>query len=619
MNFLEEQKPTVSRWRIALLGGAFGVAVAFLVGALHGVQVERSEEFSQDQARQSIRRVQVPGPRGRIFDRNGVCLADNRPSYCIAFYTEELRRRGRWINTINAVNEEIDRLAGVLGVPRTISHTAVSNHVMRSLPMPLLAWRDVDERAMARWAERADEFPGVDVYVQPERWYPQGELAAHVLGYVKRDRPQKRAEEPDPVLVEMFGTNSIVRSHFYLPEMLGTNGVERVYNDLLTGELGEQLIRVDARGYKHAVWQGRQEKAGADLRLTLDVRVQQALERSLRGLRGAGVVVDVRNGEVLAMASAPAFDPNDFQPQISTDLWRRLNEDAAVPLFNRAVQGQYAPGSTFKAVTAIAAMMQPGFSAEAEHDCNGVFILGNMRLRCWNTYGHGGVAMRKAIEQSCNSYFCAVAHVMGYGPIHEQARLLGLGVRLGIDLPSEQPGILPTDEWKQRTRRGRWYPGDTCQVAIGQGMLLTTPLQMASLTAAIANGGTLHRPHLVRQGEPQVIRTIEWTPRAIGVVHAGLHDVAKYGTGRRVQIRGTEVSAKTGTAEVDVRGRRQKNTWVTAFAPSERPEVAVAIVVEDGISGGQTVAPMIREVLLSIFGEPEGGPGEEAAEQVRGD
>ncbi|MCL1919819.1 MAG: penicillin-binding protein 2 [Kiritimatiellaeota bacterium] len=608
-------------WRMALLAAAFGAAVVFLARALHQVQVVQTSDFTRDQARQSIRRVQVPGPRGRIFDRNGVCLAENRASYCIAYYVEELQQRGRWVNTINAVNEDIDRLAAALGIPRAISHAAVSNHVIRSLPMPLLAWRDVDEVTLARWAERAEEFRGVDVYVQPERSYPQGALAAHALGYVRRDRPQKRAGGgPDPVLVERFGTNSIERAHFYLPEMLGVEGVERVYNDLLMGRLGEQLIRVDARGYKHATWQGREAEAGGDLRLTLDVRVQLALERALQGLRGAGVVVDPRNGEVLAMASAPAFDPNDFLPRIPPDLWARLNEDEAVPLFNRAVQGRYAPGSTFKPVTAMAALAHPGFSPADEYVCHGAFEMGSMRLRCWNTYGHGGVALRKAIEQSCNCYFCNIGNAIGYGAIYEQARQLGLGARLGIDLPAENPGLLPTDAWKRQARRDRWRPGDTCQIAIGQGMLVTTPLQMAVLTATIANGGTLYRPHLVRpEGGPEVIRTIAWAPAAVAAVHEGMRDVAAQGTGRRVQLRGTQVSAKTGTAEVDVRGRRQKNVWVTAFAPSEAPRVAVAIVVEDGMSGGQTVAPMVREVLLAVFGEAEGGAEAVPPEQVRGD
>ncbi|HQL50145.1 MAG TPA: penicillin-binding protein 2 [Kiritimatiellia bacterium] len=602
------QKLTDS-WRIALFALLFTAGIVFLAVALHRVQVERFSVLSRDQLRQSVRRVQVPGPRGRIFDRNGVCLADNRASYCIAYYVEELRKRGRWINTIRAVDADVDRLAAALGIPRQLSFAAISNHVLQSLPMPLLAWRDVDQETLARWAETVESFPGVDVYVQPERTYPQGAFAAHVLGYVGRDRPLPLPGQ---------------KIHFYLPEMIGKQGVERQYNQVLTGTSGGRLIRVDARGYKHAVWEGEPSVAGADVHLTLDIKVQRALEKALRGWRGAGVVLDPRNGEVLALASAPAFDPNEFVPIMTPGVWKRLNDDPALPLFNRAVLGRYAPGSTFKPVTAIAALRR-GISAEMTHACDGVFRLGTMRLRCWNTYGHGEIAMRKAIEQSCNAFFCHLGHSIGYDPIYEEAHRLGLGTPTGIDLPSEGGGLLPTGAWKEKQMRDAWRPGDTCQISIGQGLLLTTPLQMALLTSVFANGGTVYRPHLVRRaGLPEARNTMAWPPEAIALVRGGMHDVAELGTGRRVRVRGTAVAAKTGTAEVDVGGVRRKNTWVTAFAPFEQPTAAVAIVVENGESGGLTVAPMVHDVLVSVFGEapPENEPTADAVApgpEVRGD
>ena len=223
-----------------------------------------------------------------------------------------MRKRGRWINTIKAVDADIDRLATELGIPRQISFAAISNHVLQSLPMPLLAWRDVDQETLARGAETVEPFPGVDIYVQPERIYPQGTLAAHVLGYVGRDRPQPLPGH---------------KIHFYLPEMIGKQGIEQQYNQTLTGTSGGRLIRVDARGYKHAVWEGESSVAGDDVHLTLDVNVQRVLEKVLRGWRGAGVVIDPRNGEVLALASAPSFDPNDFVPVMPPGVWKRLNED----------------------------------------------------------------------------------------------------------------------------------------------------------------------------------------------------------------------------------------------------------------------------------------------------
>ena len=599
-------------WRIALLALVFTAGIVFLAMALHGVQVVRSSALSRDQLRQSVRRVQVPGARGKIFDRNGVCLADNRASYCITYYVEELRRRGKWYNTIKAVDEDVDRLAAELGIPRQLSINVISNHVLQSLPMPLLAWRDVGQETLARWAEAVEAFPGVDIYVQPERIYPQGALAAHVLGYVSRDRPKdlQAAEE---------------KVHFYLPEMTGKGGVEQQYNRALTGTAGERLIRVDARGYKHAVWEGESSAAGKDITLTLDVNVQRALEKALHGWRGAGAVIDPRNGEVLALASSPAFDPNEFVPTLTTGVWKRLLEDPNKPLINRAVLGRYAPGSTFKPVTAIAALRRGGIDPNETHACDGVFQLGNMRLRCWNTYGHGSIAMRKAIEQSCNSYFCNLGHTIGYDAIYEEAKLLGLGTRTGIDLPAEAAGLLPTAKWKEDSMKDRWRPGDTCQLSIGQGLLLTTPLQMAHVTATLANGGTVWRPHLVKgDGLPEKVNDAQWPAAMIGLVRNGMFDVADHGTGRRVRVRGTPVAAKTGTAEVDIGGVRRKNTWVTAFAPFDAPTVAIAIIAENGESGGFTVAPMVRDVLVSVFGEapPDAHTGAEptaAGQEMRGD
>lgn len=572
----------------------FALCLVWLAMSLHRVQVVNSAKLKQDQMRQSIRRVQVPGARGRIFDRNGICLADNRPSYCIAYYVEELRKRGKWQNTIDAVDADIDRLAKVLGQPRQISKDRVASHVRRSLPMPLLAWRDVSDEVVARWAEEVGSFPGVDIYVQPERYYPYGKIAAHVLGYVGRDKPK-----PLPGR----------KIHFYLPEMIGKSGIEKQYNDRLTGSCGGQLIRVDARGYKHAVWEGTPAVGGEDLHLTLDLNVQLALEKAMEGKQGAGVVVDPRNGDVIAMVSAPGFNLNDFVPAPSQILWNKLRTDEEHrPLFNRALQGTYAPGSTFKPVTALAALMAGSITDDEVLECDGVFKLGTMRLHCWNRYGHGKLTLRKAIEQSCNVFFCELGRRTGYKAIRSVAEAMGLGVKTGIDLPYEASGLLPSDEWKRKHMHEPWRLGDTCQIAIGQGMLLTTPLQMAMLVSVLANRGTLYRPRLVAESSSgELVRRIEWPDKVIDLVRNGMHDVASKGTGRRVKIRGTEVAAKTGTAEYESGGKRKKNTWVTAFAPFDKPSVAIAIVVENGISGGYTVAPLVHDVLLEIFGEPPEG------------
>jgi penicillin-binding protein 2 len=594
MESYDGQKLTDS-WRIALIALLFGLALLYLAHALYTVQVVQSSVFSSDQARQSIRRVQVPGARGRILDRKGVCLAENRASYCIAYYVEELRKRGKWLNTINAVNENVDKLASVLGVPRELSYAAISNHVIKSLPMPLIAWKDVDAVTLARWAERAEQFPGVDIYVRPERYYPEKSLAFHLLGYVRQDRPPRSRP----------GENS----HFYLPEMYGREGLEGQYNEWMTGQLGEQLIRVDARGYKYNVWDGEPAVPGRDLHLTVDAALQRVLENALADRRGAGVVIDPRNGEILAMASAPTVDPNDFIPVIREGIWNRLLEDAAHPLLNRAIQGRYAPGSIFKPVTAFAAFTQTNFNPNAIHHCTGTFELGTMHLRCWDTYGHQDIALRRAIEQSCNSYFCTLGNQIGQSALIAEAKVLGFGKRTGIDLPGENSGLLPDPEWKLKWIGEKWRAGDTCQMAIGQGLLLVTPLQMALLASTIANGGKIYKPHLIKtDAQPEPLRTMEWSPEALSVIRGGMRDVVQQGTGRRVQLCGTQVSGKTGTAEIDIKGVRHKNTWFLAYAPSDAPTVALVILVEDGESGGKTVAPLAREVLVSIFGESTNEP-----------
>ena len=591
-------------WRILAVCLVFVIGIFFLLFSLRDVQVVRTDNFSADLRRQSIRRVQVPGARGRIFDRNGECLADNRASYCIAYYVEELRRRGKWTRTIDAVNQSIDRFAVILGVPRMVSYAQVTNHVMQSLPMPLLAWRDIGQETLARWAAHADEFPEVDIYVQPERRYPKGTLANHLLGYVGRDKPKPLPGE---------------KVHYFLPEMVGRAGMEKQANADLTGIAGGRLIRVDARGYKNMVLNDVAATPGKDIYLTIDCRLQEALEKALRGYCGAGAVVDPRNGEILALASAPSYDPNEFVPILREGIWKRLNENPQRPLLNRAIQGRYAPGSTFKTITALAAL-QSGYSPHAVYDCQGMYTLGPMKLRCWDGYGHGPIELRKAIEQSCNAFFCNMGYTIGYDAIYRAAKSAGLGVATGIDLPAEDSGLLPTPDWKMKRMKMKWNAGDTCHISIGQGLLLTTPLQMAFVSSLFANGGTrmkpqlrLHTPSVWNRYDavPQQGVPTQWPKHAVDLVRTGMRDVATLGTGRRTQTNyetkqeiAVQVAAKTGTAEFDVRGERHKNTWVIAFAPYDsEASLALAIVVENGESGGKTAAPMAYRVFAEAFGE----------------
>ena len=594
--------------RVRLVLGVMLVAFAVLLAALWRMQVAHGKSYQRDLLKQSVRRVRVPGMRGQIFDRNGLCVADNRPSYCIAIYLEELRQPGRWARTIGHVNSLLDEMSETLGVPRQITEDDIKMHVKKRLPLPLLAWRDLDERTMARLAEHAAKVPGVDIYVEAVRQYPFTNSACHVIGYVGRADPPKDEEEP---------------YHYYLPEMAGRAGLEKSFDGILRGEPGGRLVRVDVSGFRHDDLAVRSPQNGSDLVMSIDMRVQQYAEAALAGRVGAAVVVDPNNGDVLAMASTPEFDLNQFVPAISAEAWNALSEDENKPLVNRAVAGVYAPGSTFKPVVAMAALENKKATPGTSFTCPGYFMLGRGRFACWYSAGHGLLNMQQALQNSCNVYFFHLGLQCGPEPIYYMAQALGLGQKTDISLDYEASGLLPDNAWKQRMHHDAWRDGDTCNLSIGQGALGATPLQMALVVAAFANRGTLYRPRLVlgvrdtgtgslRAVPPKVVRTLDWSPSNIRVVREGMHDVvmSPRGTGRLAQVPGVDMAGKTGTAEYGVKGAGHKIAWMIAFAPFDHPQYAVALMVEEGMTGGTTAAPMMKQIMTGLFQPTEPTKGE---------
>ena len=567
-------------------------AVAFILGLatlalkLKEVQVEDVADYNYANALQSVRRVQTAGTRGRILDRNGRLLAVNRRA--VSIVCDAVAFQGRtWEDTVRAIDAAISRMSRTLGIEAKVSDKAIRRHVNQSLAMPLTVWRDVDHRLLAAFCERESEFPGFGCRETEERLYPQGRVASHVLGYVGRDRGDANSGD------EKFS--------FYYPEMRGRSGLEIYYDSFLRGVSGEKKILVDARGFAIREWDVVVAQGGPDLQVTLESGLQAAVERELRGCRGACVVLDPRNGDVLAMASAPDYDPNAFVPSLPRELYVRYANDPGKPLLNRAVGGAYAPGSTFKPVTALAGLVA-GCPASRTYDCSGVFVYGTMHLHCARRWGHGPLDMRNALKESCNSYFCDLGTVVGTNSLIATARAFGLGQKTGIDFGVDVPGVVPDAEWKKRVYNELWYPGDLPQMSIGQGMLLTSPLQMARVVAAIGTG-YLVTPHL-KLGLPSERTPLPFSAQQLKVVRDGMRMVVDGGTGRRGGERvAVPVSGKTGTAEIGAGERRRKNTWFIAYAPSEMPTVAVAMVIENGESGGGTTAPKVRNVLAHIFGE----------------
>lgn len=582
----------VHGWTLGVLLVLFCLGVSVLAFRLWRVQVCENMRYDGVKERQSLRRVEVPGLRGRILDRHGEVLADNRPAYEVVIYCEELCQPGGWGNTIMAVDLLIDQLAERLGLAREVSRAQVARHVRESRPIPLVAWRDVDFQAVAYLSEWGRDLPGVEVRPMPRRIYPNGALAAHVLGYVGVKVGERTGEEWD----------------YRLPDPHGRTGLERYYDSQLSGQSGEEMLRVDSRVYTRERWVRRQASQGQDLMLTLDVRLQRAAERALDGRPGAVVALDPRNGDVLVMASAPSYDLNQFVPSISRSAWRTLCDNPAKPLVNRAIQAQYPPGSVFKPFVAVAAQ-ERNFNSDRLFECTGVYTDYHCRLRCANRYGHGELNMREAIERSCNPYFCMMGTEVGIEAIAATAQQAGFGSCTSIDLAGEAPGLMPTPEWKCRRfgegPSGTWTPPDTAQCSIGQGFVTATPLQVAHAVAGLAQEGALYRPRLVALGSMgDLQRQLPWSREAIRAVIEGMEMVVESGTGQTMQVEGVRVAGKTGTAEyIDSEngGVRRKHVWCVAFAPVEKPEIVVCAMLDNGKGGGKDAGPIVQRVLATYF------------------
>lgn len=583
---------------IALAG--MGAAYLLLLGTLGRLQLTNSSRFNDRIQTQSLRRVRLPGIRGKIYDRNGLCLADNRPDYSIALYLENVRRPGPWSRTIDSAMGTVNDVSEMTGLKPRTDRDDIRKHIHLRLPLPLVLWRDIGMVPMARFAEQATHLPDVDLYTRMTRQYPYGPYTSHMVGYVGRADSGTLNEEKS--------------YNYYLPEMGGRAGLEKLFDPFLRGEAGGKIVQIDVSGYHHGVLAHREPKKGGDLRLTLDIEVQLLAHQALSTNRGAVVVLDPNNGDVLAMVSSPSYDANQFVPYISSKDWKRLIHDPDKPLLNRAVAGTYPPGSTFKPLVGLAAATVNPHAVSTVYECPGVFRVGRRIIHDWSRAGHGKRDMRGALMRSANVYFFKTILENGWEAVVEQAGKVGFGKKTGVEVDYEATGLLPDQEWQKKTGHGGWTDGDSCNLSIGQGFLAVTPIQMAMMTAAIANGGTLFKPRLVQAYRAPEDDTfidapvrnegrMDWSRTALTAVRGGMHDVvmANEGTGKRAAVDGFDVAAKTGTAEYGPKGADKKHTWMIAFAPFDRPQVAVAFLIEDGVSGGRTVGPRMKLLLSGLF------------------
>jgi len=590
----------MQRFRIRLVLFLCFIGLFCLIAKLWSLQVVKGHQYSKNIAQQSMRRIRIPEMRGRIYDRNLKIIADNRPSHCIAIYIEEVRQKGRWKNTVDHIFELMKGVARKAEIPMQLKYDDVEEHVRTQRYLPLLAWKDIDEAAIARFSERINDISGMSIYTEAYREYPYKDLACHAIGYVGRGGLPEEGEES---------------YNLYLPQMIGKSGIELIMDEELRGEAGGELLRVDVSGIKHETLGHRDPKNGKDLQLTIDAEVQRLAEEVLSTEVGAICIVEPFTGDVLAMASYPRYDLNRWIPKASTSFIRSLTGDSRGPFNNRVSGGEYAPGSTFKPLVCIAALESDKVSPNQSYHCPGYFMLGNLRMHCGYRNGHGTLNMRQAIERSCNVYFYKLGLEIGYDHIYHTAAALGFGAKTGIESGSDRAGLLPDNFWKREKKGDSWRDGDTANISIGQGYLMASPLQMAMYTAAVANGGILYRPRLIkgkrepgnkhfREILPEAANIFSWSSVTKNIVMGGMRDVvmSDRGTARNAQVVGLEYAGKTGTAQFGKRSEKKYRAWMVAFAPYKNPKYAISLVIEEGGSSSVSASPKMKELLEKLFG-----------------
>jgi penicillin-binding protein 2 len=575
------------------------IAFSFVVLAygLWSLQVRHTEELQTKAEQQRIKRVPIVAPRGKILDRDGNIIVDNYPSFSALLLRDQLRD----------LNADAQKIAEGLHIPPEDIVDKIRRAQLARLPafQPIIVKDDItpDERAFIE--SHRDEFPELETLMIHRRLYPKDGFMAHLIGYVGE------------VSEEML--NSPQFETYERGDIVGQSGVELYYNDVLKGKDGSRKVLVNSKGKEV----GRPKDAnvpaepGRKLKLTIDIDVQKAAEQAIEGKNGAIVAMDPRNGEILAMVSRPAFDPNDFAVHISRDEWNKLANDPAHPLLNKAIQAQLAPGSVFKIIMSVAGL-QEGIAQNLHVNCGGSAVFYGRAFKCWvlaDHRVHGPTDITKGIYQSCDVFFYTLAERLGIERIAKWASQLGLGKRTGIDLPNEVSGVMPSEEWKFKTFRQKWYVGETISVGIGQGAVAVTPIQLARAIGGIAMGGTLYRPHVVKSDQlPSEYQNVAFT-KIPAVVHVPIDQQnwititdamgevvnppsaiePQGGTAPSAHIQGVDFAGKTGSAQVvsnefrKTHGGAAKqfndNSWFVGVTPRRNPEIVVAVLFEGGEHG----------------------------------
>ena len=605
------------RQRLIVVMLCVSMAALVLMMRLIYLQIIKGQEYRRMSLNNSIRLQSIDAPRGVIFDRHGNLLVDNRPSFDLYVSLKDAR----------PVDETLGRLAMHASLPKGELAEQVAGVRGAAYHRPQLLRRDIGRDALAVVASHRYDLPGIDLQIQQLRNYINSGLAAHLLGYIGEINQKELKKE--------------IYADRRPGDLVGKFGIEKSLESYLQGERGGRQVEVNANGQVVRVLQTVPARNGYNVYLTLDSRLQQRAEELLIGKVGAVVALDPNSGEVLALASSPAFDQNDFITGLSTEKWRSLIENPDRPLNNKAIQGEYPPASTYKTINAMAGLEEGIIDENDTIFCPGHYRFGKRSYRCWRRGGHGSVDLKKALAESCDVYFYQVGERLGIDRLAWYAKASGLGSRTGIELDHEGKGLVPTAGWKKKRYGIPWQPGETLSVAIGQGFNLATPLQMAVFTGAVANGGVRYRPTLVKRvvsgdGEeirgnvPHVAGRLPVSAATLELVKQGLWEVVQgeRGTARIARLKDTDISGKTGTAQVVNRETIEESeegatarkfldhAWFVAYAPSENPQLAIAVIIEHGEHGSSAAAPVARELVKTYL---EGASSAPVAATGRGE
>ncbi|HEV2615214.1 MAG TPA: penicillin-binding protein 2 [Candidatus Acidoferrales bacterium] len=592
--------------RLILVSYGVVLGIILLLLGFWKLQIVQSGHYSDLAEKNRVRSIPIIAPRGKMLDRNGRAIVDNYPSFSILLLRDDPAQ----------IQKDLPQITAGLNITPEDLKQQLEEARIEPKFQPVIVKPEASEADLAFVESHRVDLPELELMMVQRRKYPPNDFLAHVIGYVGEVSPQQ--------LDQQAGDR-------YKPgDIVGKAGLEREYNDTLTGTDGMRRVIVNSVGKPVRTLDDTEPIPGKPIQLTIDYDLQAVAEQELADKIGALVALDPRNGEVLAMVSHPSFNPNDFAVRIPNKEWRGLNQDPDKPLFNRALQAQLAPGSVFKIIMSTA-MLESHTPPEDFHVfCPGYADFYGRIFHCWRPKGHGEISLHRAIVDSCDVFFYNVGQRLGIDKIAYYASSLGLGARTGIDLPGEEPGLVPSPEWVERVFHHKWYAGETISVAIGQGANEVTPLQLARTIGGIASGGVFYQPHLLKDFSPVKVVHFPLAEHTIEEVTDGMYGVVNEGgTGKaalaeltKAHLQNIEFSGKTGTAQVisaqglqRVQGskrRFQDNAWFVGFAPKRNPEIVVAVLVQQtALEGGGAAAPIAGRFAEAYFQKKQGEPIQE--------